>query len=312
MTKKIRPVALLLVCVAFVAAGLAQSPVPVAKPQRPFPEVQQVVIISVDGLRPDRALLADMPTLRGMLRAGAYTFWARTTAVSVTLPSHTSMVTGVIPGKHGIEWNRDLPLSEPVYPNVPTVMEMATRAGYVTAMVAGKSKFSALNKPGTITHVSIPPGEKGGNDSVVAEVSKVIETHKPELLFLHFPDVDTVGHKHGWGSAEQLAQIEKTDTQLAQVFAALDRAGVRESTVVILSADHGGAGLTHGAEDFRSRHIPWIATGPATRKLFDLTQIRPLEVRTEDTCATACWLLGLPIPAYFDGKPVYEAFVPAK
>lgn len=312
VTKKISPVALLLLSVVFVASSLAQSPVPVAKPQRPFPEVERVVIISVDGLRPDRALIANMPVLRQMLREGAYTFWARTTAVSVTLPSHTSMVTGVIPGKHGIEWNRDLPLSAPVYPNVPTVMEMATRAGYVTAMVAGKSKFSALNKPGTITHVSVPLGEKGDNDSVVGEVTKVIETQKPELLFLHFPDVDTVGHKHGWGSAEQLAQIEKTDTQLAQVFAALDRAGVRQSTVVILSADHGGAGLTHGAEDFRSRHIPWIATGPATRKFFDLTQIRPLEVRTEDTCATACWLLGLPLPAYFDGKPVYEAFVPAK
>lgn len=306
--KNFRCGVLVLVFAAMMVVGFAQSPVPMSKPERPFPEVERVIIISVDGLRPDRALLADMPTLRGMLRAGAYTFWARTTAVSVTLPSHTSMVTGVIPGKHGIEWNRDLPLSEPVYPNVPTVMEMATRAGYVTAMVAGKSKFSALNKPGTITHVSVPVDEKGNNELVVAEVSKIIEEHKPHLLFLHFPDVDTVGHRKGWGSAEQLAQIEQTDTQLAQIFAALDRAGVRESTVVILSADHGGAGLTHGAEDFRSRHIPWIATGPTVRKFFDLTQIRPLEVRTEDTCATACWLLGLPLPAYFDGKPIYEAF----
>ncbi|HEX2853155.1 MAG TPA: ectonucleotide pyrophosphatase/phosphodiesterase [Opitutaceae bacterium] len=312
MRKTPPPLALLAVWTVFVAHAFAQSPAPVTPPQRPFPEVEHVVIISIDGLRPDRALLADMPTLRGMLRAGAYTFWARTTAVSVTLPSHTSMVTGVIPGKHGIEWNRDLPLSEPVYPNVPTVMEMATRAGYVTAMVAGKSKFSTLNKPGTITHTYIPTGVKGDNDEVVVEVTKIIEAHKPQLLFLHFPDVDTVGHKYGWGSAEQLAQIEKTDTQLAKFFAALDRAGIRQSTVVILSADHGGAGLTHGAEDFRSRHIPWIATGPATRKFFDLTQIRPLEVRTEDTCATACWLLGLPLPAYFDGKPVYEAFVPAR
>ena len=291
------------------ASALAQSPVPVSKPVRPLPAVEHVVIISVDGLRPDRALLAEMPTLRAMLRDGAYTFWARTTAVSVTLPSHTSMVTGVIPGKHGIEWNRDLPLSEPVYPNVPTVMEMATQAGYVTAMVTGKSKFSALNKPGTITHVYLPAGDKGNNDEVVAEASKVIETHKPDLLFLHFPDVDSVGHAKGWGSLEQLAQIEKTDTQLAQIFAALDRARIRESTAVILSADHGGAGRTHGAEDFRSRHIPWITVGPGVRKFFDLTQIRPLEVRTEDTCATVCWLLGLPLPAYFDGKPIYEAFL---
>lgn len=307
----LRCLALFLSCLVGTA-GLAQSPVLVSKPERPLAAVEHVVVISVDGLRPDRALLAEMPTLRGMLRQGAYTFWGRTTAGAVTLPSHASMLTGVIPGKHGIEWNRDLPLLAPVYPNVPTLMEMATRAGYVTGMVAGKSKFVALNKPGTINHVYLPTGEKGSNDEVVAEAAKIIEAHQPHLLFVHFPDVDTVGHAKGWGSAEQLAQIEKTDVHLGQVFSALDRAGIRESTVVILSADHGGAGRTHGAEDPRSRHIPWIVTGPGVRKFFDLTQIAPLEVRTEDTCATACWLLGLALPAYFDGKPIYEAFSTGK
>ncbi len=308
--KKIIPLGVTLAVVATIS--FAQSVAPAARPQRPLPAVEHVVIISVDGLRPDRALLAEMPTLRTMLREGAYTFWARTTAVSITLPSHTSMVTGVVPYKHGIEWNRDLPLSEPVYSRVPTVMETATRAGYVTAMIAGKSKFSTLNKPGTIQHVYVPTGEKGNNEDVVTEAVKIIEAHKPELLFLHFPDVDAVGHAKGWGSREQLAQIERTDTQLAQIFSALDRAGIRGSTVVILSADHGGAGLGHGADDPRSRHIPWIATGPSVRKFFDLTQIAALEVRTEDTGATALWLLGLPLPPYLDGKPVYEAFEPAK
>jgi arylsulfatase A-like enzyme len=302
------PLPRLLVAGAFACFAAVASAQFVAKPQRPLPAVEHVVIISVDGLRPDRALLADMPTLRGLLRDGAYTFWAKTTAVSVTLPSHTSMVTGVAPWKHGIEWNRDLPFSEPVYPRVPTVMEMATKAGYVTAMVAGKSKFSALNKPGAIKHTFVPAGEKGDNDMVVAAATKIIEAYKPELLFLHFPDVDSTGHAKGWGSREQFAQIEKTDTQLAQVFAALDRAGIRGSTVVILSADHGGAGLGHGADDPRSRHIPWIASGPGTRKFFDLTQIGTLEVRTEDTAATTCWLLGLPLLPNFDGRPVYEAF----
>ena len=284
----------------------AQQPGP--KPHRPLPAIEHVVIISIDGLRPDCALLANMPTLRGMVREGAYTFWARTTAVSVTLPSHTSMLTGVVPQKHGIEWNYDLPLITPVYPRVPTVMEMATQGGYVTGMVAGKSKFSTLNKPGTITHVFLPSFGGGSNDEVVRESVKMIETHRPDLLFIHFPDVDSVGHAKGWGSPEQLAQIEKTDAQLAQVFGALKRSGIFESTLILITADHGGAGRSHGAEDFRSRHIPWIVAGPGVRKNFDLTRVAALEVRTEDTCATACWLLGLPQKSYFDGKPIYEAF----
>jgi len=288
-------------------SAFAQSAIPVSKPQRPLPAVEHVVIVSIDGLRPDRALLADMPVLRGLLKQGAYTFWARTTAVSITLPSHTSMLTGVTPTKHGIEWNRDLPFSEPVYSRVPTIFEMATKAGYSTALVAGKSKFVALNKPGTVTWVSIAGEDKGSNEGVVVAAVKFIEEKKPDLLFVHFPDVDAVGHAKGWGSHEQLACIEKTDRQLGELLAALDRAGMRASTFLIVTADHGGAGLTHGADDARSRNIPWIAVGPGVRKDFDLTSSAALEVRTEDTCATACYLLGLPQAPYFDGKPVTTA-----
>jgi hypothetical protein len=61
----------------------------------------------------------------------------------------------------------------------------------------------------------------------------------------------------------------------------------------------------------RSRHIPWIVAGPGVRKGYDLTQTSSLQVNTEDTCATVCWLLGLPQQPYFDGKPVTAAFEPA-
>lgn len=294
---------------ASAAAPAATAPAPV-KPTRPLPEVEHVFIISVDGFRPDKLLQANAPTMRAMLEEGAYTMWARTTFMAITLPSHTSMVTGVSIGKHGISWNEDLPLSKPVWPNRPTVMELATRVGYSTAMVAGKSKFATLNKPGTIGHVYVPAGEnsKDNNDTVVAETVKIIEAFKPELMFIHFPDTDTVGHAKGWGSADYLATVEKTDTQLAAILASLDRAGIRSSTVVILSSDHGGQGTTHGAEDERSRNIPWIAIGPGVRAGYDLTSNAALNIRTEDTAATAMWLLGLNLPADLDGKPVTAAF----
>ncbi len=313
--------------VTFVFSARAQLGVPVSKPTRPIPAIEHVLIVSVDGLRPDRALLAEMPVLRGLLKTGAYTFWAKTTAVSITLPSHASMLTGVTPSKHGLEWNRDLPFSKEVYPKVPTLFELASRSGYTTALIAGKSKMAALNKPGTVTHSDIPPvnpkaaqqeeeespGEIKPSDSkknevVAAKAAKIIEEHKPNVVFVHFPEVDTFGHRKGWGSREQLESIERTDTHLGTLVAALERAGMRQSTLIIISADHGGAARTHGADDARSRHIPWIVHGPGVRKFFDLTTIAALEVRTEDTCATACYVLGLPQSPKFDGKPVMEAF----
>ncbi len=310
MVRRMKAVSVLAVFLTMMVSVSAQFGVAIGKPQRPIPAVEHVMIVSVDGLRPDRALLANMPTLRAMVREGAYTFWARTTAVSITLPSHTSMLTGVTPRKHGIEWNSDLPLSQPVYPRRPTIFEMAGNAGYSTALIAGKSKMATLAKPGTVTWTSIPKeaNSKDSNAAVTAEAVGIIESYKPAVIFVHYAEVDSTGHAHGWGSKEQFAKIEETDGELAKLFAALERAGIRDSTVVILSADHGGAGLSHGPDDARSRHIPWIATGPGVLKGVDLTQNAALDVNTEDTCVTACWLLGLPLLPYFDGKPVLAAF----
>lgn len=279
-----------------------------SRPIRPIPAIERVLIISIDGLRPDRLLLADAPVLHGMIRRGTYTMWAKTTAVSITLPSHVSMLTGVTPGRHGIEWNEDLPLKEPIYPDVPTIFETAKLGGYTTAIVTGKSKFSALAKPGTLDFTFVPAKGLGEDALVADEAVKVIHDHKPDVLFVHFPAVDNYGHKYGWGSFEQLAAIGRADVAVGRVLAALDEAGLRQSTFIIVSADHGGAGKTHGVEDARSRHIPWIASGPGVKAGYDLTQIAELEVRTEDTAATALYLLGAPLPPYLQGKPVLAAF----
>jgi hypothetical protein len=56
---------------------------------------------------------------------------ARSTALSITLPTHTSDVDGRSPARtHGIEWNRDLPLSEPVYPKVADDLRHLRKGGH--------------------------------------------------------------------------------------------------------------------------------------------------------------------------------------
>ena len=293
-----------LTLLAFAASLPAQTTLPTttvagaAKPRaaaHPNARAKRVVIISIDGLRPDVLLRADAPHIRQMMRDGSFTFWARSTAVSITLPTHVSMLTGVEPQVHGIHWNAGLPLAEPVYPRVSTIFELAKKAGYTTAAVTGKSKFDVLGKPGTIDHAYWPDESKSDDADVAANAQQMLRSHRPEVFFVHFPGVDNVGHKIGWGTPEQLAAVAEADSAVGALRATLAELNVADETLILLTADHGGAGRTHGADDFRSRHIPWIAVGPGVRKNHDLTMNRELVVETYDTFATAGAMLDIPV-----------------
>jgi predicted AlkP superfamily pyrophosphatase or phosphodiesterase len=265
----------------------------------------RVLIISIDGCRPDVALRADMPHLRSLMARGSFSFWANTTDVAITLPSHTSMLTGVTPEKHGIHYNDDKPTNKPEHPLVPTLFDLARKKGYTTALCAGKSKFRAFDTEGALDWKFIKEAPDG---EVASAAAAIIREHKPQVMFVHFPDCDRVGHAIGWGTPQQVAVLGKADVALGVVLSALDDEHLTDSTLIILTADHGGNGRTHGGLDPRSRHIPWITAGPGVKQNYDLTLNIKLTIFTYDTFATACDVLGIPLPSNCDGKPIMDIF----
>jgi predicted AlkP superfamily pyrophosphatase or phosphodiesterase len=269
----------------------------------------RVMIVSFDGLRPDVALRADMPHLRSLTARGSFTFWAHTTPVAITLPSHTSMLTGVTPEKHGIHWNDDKPENRPEFPQVPTLFQLAKKQGRTTAVVAGKSKFRVFDAPGALDWKFI---KETGDDDVAEAAAAIVHEHQPDVLFIHFPDCDRVGHDKGWGTPQQVDAVSHADKEFGRVLDALEEEHLTDKTLIIVSADHGGNGRTHGGPDPRSQHIPWIAAGPGIKMNYDLTRIQPLVVATYDTFATACFALGIPLPEHIDGKPVAAIFAQAE
>jgi len=281
-----------------------------AEPVRPVGGVERVLIISVDGMRPDVMLRADMPKIRSLMANGCFTMYAVTTDLAVTLPSHASMLTGVTPAKHGITYNTDdIPADAPHFPMRPTLFELAKRAGYSTALIAGKSKFDSLVKPGTCDVMIVPPVKEQFSDEKVGDhACSTLQSYKPQVTFVHFAGADRTGHSVGWGTPEQIATLEIIDRQIGRVLETLDALQLRNTTLVIVSADHGGSGLNHGANDPRSRYIPWIASAPATLQNYDLTRFRDLNISTEDTFATACFVLGIPTDSDVDGQSVRRAF----
>ena len=288
---------LLLIPPAAGPAGSAQAPTQ----RRPAVEQPRVLLITIDGLRPDVLLRAETPNIRGLMAAGSYTMWAKTVPECYTLPAHVSILTGVSPQKHGVEWNDHI---EEAYSLVPTLFELAKAGGLSTAMVTGKTKCVALDKPGTIHWKFLPRDEPNPDALVARHAVAILRRHQPRVMFVHLADTDTVGHLVGWGTPQQLRTIEEADRQVGVVLGAVKALGLADSTLVVLTSDHGGAGLEHGPDDPRSRHVPWIVAGPGVRRGLDLAQFPALEVNTLDSLPTMCWFLRLDWGRHVEGKVV--------
>lgn len=282
------------------------------------PRAEHVFVFSFDGGKPAVIAESEMPTLKKLAAEGAVTWQASTIFPSKTLPSHTSMLTGVGPDKHQILWNDYSPIRG--FVKVPTMFSLlkAKEPQAVTAMFVGKVKFRHLWLENSLdmfdyggqqerTPVAgTPEIEKGKKPSqeVAKQASAWIKEHKPKLAFIHLTDGDSAGHASGWGSPEQKEAFKVSDQAFWQVTKAIKDAGIEDSSVIIVSADHGGHLKTHGDNIPDDMIIPWVAWGKGVKKNFTITA----PVTTFDTAATALWLLDVPLPAEFDGKPVTSAF----
>jgi predicted AlkP superfamily pyrophosphatase or phosphodiesterase len=263
-----------------------------------------VVVISIDGLRPDAIAKFKATTLERLMREGRYSLTARTIDKSITLPSHTSMLTGVDSDKHGVTWNSDR--TDLGYTKAMTIFGFAHDAGFTTAAFFGKAKFSALQLPGTLDFSMRQHGELGlpwGSARTTGYVSDYLHRANPNLLFVHLGETDFVGHNLGWMSRTYGQAVRSADQAVARIISsATERFGEGNFTVIV-TADHGGHNHTHGTTQPVDVTIPWIVWGQGVQRGDTLSGIR-----TMDTAATALWMLGVAVPASFEGKPVAPAF----
>jgi predicted AlkP superfamily pyrophosphatase or phosphodiesterase len=269
---------------------------------------EHVVLISIDGLRPDAIAQFGASTMQRLIAEGSHTLSAQTVLPSKTLPSHTSMLTGEPPERHGVLWNTAFE-DRPGTLEIPTVFGLARRTGYQTAAFFSKAKFSHLQQPGTLDYSQAPGGwfGKWRADRTARDVVTYLHQTQPNLLFVHLPDPDLAGHSNGWMSADYGRAVQRADAAVARIIKAADAAYGTGGYTLIVTADHGGRDKDHGSDDALDTHIPWIAWGRAVQPgvLLDAS------VRTTDTASTVLFLLGVDSPPGWQGKPVAAAFASA-
>ena len=232
------------------------------------PSYDHVLAISVDGLRSD-ALIAggpdELPHFHRLMQEGVGTLNARTDPdFQVTLPNHTSMLTGRFvtagPTAHGWTGNSLAPAGAQLLDAdgeiLPGAFDDCKENGVLSALFAGKDKFQLFTETWEIDQSVILSA------SVEADVIQQQETlthavlehfekatlpdssRSRQLVFLHYLGPDVAGHMHNWDMTEDSAyrlSVQEVDRQLGLIFEWLDaHPHIRSRTAILLTADHGG------------------------------------------------------------------------
>ncbi len=327
----------------------ADDPVPqaVLGPAPGPARAERVVVVSIDGLRPDAIEKAGAENLLKLIARGTWCPKAETIRPSITLPSHTAMLTGLDYKRHGVVWNNYRPGHIPH----PTLFSVASQSGKQSAMIFAKDKFHYLANPKSVSWIYGPPvpnklperedytdpaylekvrkreededkrkpdpkpakpvlmrpGELMSTADLISRAfSEFWMLSKAPLVFVHFREPDSAGHKDGWMGAEYLESVRIVDKAIGEVVAAIEKHGGFAKTALIVTADHGGSARGHyrllDAEKAENVTIPWICVGPGVPAGLAVDRV----VRTYDTTPTALAFLGLGAPEGIDGRAVAE------
>jgi predicted AlkP superfamily pyrophosphatase or phosphodiesterase len=242
-----------------------------------FLAAASLLILSVDGL--DNRYIRDadqlgmkIPNIRRLVREGTWASGGMVGVVpTVTWPSHTTMLTGVSPARHGILSNRRPKAEGGDYYwtfdliKVNTLWQAACAAGISTAAITWPVTVDApvtWNLPeyfqgrrgGAMDLRSIGSKSTGGlTASIAAEFPSfaqqwmddrtrtlalvhLLRHRKPGLTAVHLVDLDAEQHETGPFSQPSKAILEFTDELIGQVLKELPA-----GTVVALVSDHGFA-----------------------------------------------------------------------
>lgn len=288
-----------------VAPTFTQTPLPTASPTFtptiiPTPskaDIERVLIISFDGLRPDAIAEAPMPNLMELADNGAYSFTsARTIDYPATSPSHASMLSGYCMEDHGVIYNKFFMYMG--YSKGVDIFDLAHEAGMKTVMVVSKDKLRQLAEPETTDVFEVAYGEPAIERAVLPQIEADFG-----LMFIHFAGGDNRGHKYGWMSYEYLKVLREGDEVLGTIVQTLKDNDLFDTTLILVTSDHGGHDKNHIGTIIEDYRIPWIAHGPGI-----VQKELSLPIYTMDTAATAAYALELPLQEDWAGIPIYEAF----
>src|SRR5215471_172999 len=205
------------------------------------PNVEHVVVVGCDGFGSVGFTATNLPVLHRLMRDGAFTLHDRGVMPTSSSPNWASIIMGAGPEQHGVtsnEWETNkfeiAPIAVGSGPMFPTIFGLLReqRSGAYIACVHDWDGFGRLMESRAMDLLE----NVKGSTNTAHRAAEVIRQKKPTFLFVHFDDVDHAGHTFGWKSPQYMQAVEEVDQLIANLLVALSEVGIRDQTVVIMTA----------------------------------------------------------------------------
>ena len=209
------------------------------------------ILVSIDGMHPDYLTRGITPNLSRLASEGVSAA-LRPAWPTKTFPNHYSIVTGLVPDRHGIVGNRfvdpdypdeifTLPRLEPHWwDQAEPIWVTAEKAGIRTATMFWPGSNSKIRGtyPSDWQQFNQEVSERQRVDAVIDWLRRPAVT-RPKFVTLYFDTVDTAGHRHGPDASETNAAIGNVDALIGRLLSELD--GLGQPANLVITSDHGMA-----------------------------------------------------------------------
>ncbi|MCL1927580.1 MAG: alkaline phosphatase [Treponema sp.] len=256
---------------------------------------EHIVFIGLDGWGGAFVSKADMPTVKRMVAGGASSLDMRCIMPSISWPNWSTLFCGTPPEKRNGETSNNV--SDIM--NFPSIFTLVQNSKMTNVFF---HDWDVLGK--------VCPDEKAekikinSNINSARKIAAFIIEKKPAFTAVVFDEPDHIGHSKGWGSKAYYAKLTELNNLIAIIEQAVKDAGIYDSTVFVLSADHGGNFRGHGQNFKKHRQIPIIIYGRGIKSGYTIPS--PLSIC--DIAPTMAAIMGLEPHPKWAGRPLKEVF----
>lgn len=282
--------------------------------------IRNILLISIDTCRADRLScygykLNTTPNIDALAQESIL-FENVISPVPITLPAHSTMLTGTIPPYHGVHDNMSYKLG----PTSVTLAEILRENGFTTAAIIGSymlnsrfglsQGFDTYNERFEEIRLNTGRVDERPGSEVSRFAGQWLEKNRNDnfFLFLHYYDPH-----HDYLPPEPFAskffgkpyagEIAYVDYCIGQVIKKLKELGLYDSTLIIVTADHGEMLGEHGELTHAYFIYQSAIKVPLIFKLPGRTESQRIEpaVGLVDIVPTICGLLGIDPPEQLHG-----------